>query len=433
MRKPELILPAGDLERAKIAFRYGADAVYLGLPEFSMRKTEVRFTLKEVEEIIDFAHRQDKKVYLTFNTFLHEGDLERAAQAIRKTAQASPDAFIVSDVGLVEIIKREASNIPLHISTQANVTNSQAAKFWQDLGAKRIVLARELTLEEIKRISRKVPGVELEVFVHGAMCISYSGRCLLSAYMTGREANLGECAQPCRWHYNVRGKTKNAKDNKLPVDFFLEEKLRPGEYFPVEETEKGTTLMSSQDLRLIRYLPHLIKAGVTALKIEGRNKTEYYVATTARAYRKGIEAAVQEDFNTTLIAELETELEKLNYRGYTEGFLFGKAKRGEVYLKREPIRKWNYSGKIISCNKDFAHLVEIKNQLSVNDNVEILSPQEVFQDFIQKIFVKDQEVEKVNPGKLKQKAKILLSRSYPANSIIRKKALPKQDISYPVV
>lgn len=406
MKIPELVLPAGDGERGRIAFSYGADAVYLGLPEFSMRKTEVRFTLREIGEIIEFAHKKKKKVYVTFNIFPHEKDLKNLHLIMSEVARIEPDAFIIGDLGLIRAIRQISPSVPLHISTQANVTNSETVKFWRDFGAKRIVLARELTLEEIRVIHRSVPEVELEVFVHGAMCISFSGRCLLSAYMTGREANLGECAQPCRWSYRFG---------------YLEENQRKGEFFPVEESSEGTTIMSSQDLRLIRYLPELAEAGVSAFKIEGRNKTEYYVATTALAYSQALKLIRNNKLTDGKKLELEAELEKLNYRGYTEGFLFGACQEGGTYDKREPIRKWNYCGKVIESRGE-SHLALIKNQLVKADLVELLTPQGIFKDIVKKIIVDGQEVEKINPGRQNQRAEIKFSRSYQVDSMIRKMA-----------
>lgn len=431
MKKPELVLPAGDIEKGRIALSYGADSIYLGLPEFSMRKTEVKFTALEISQLINEAHQEKKKVYITFNIFPHENSLSELRRSVKMVALYRPDAFIVSDLGVLEIIKKNAPGIPVHISTQTNVTNSESVRFWQRQGAKRIVLARELSLAEITKIHQKVPGMELEIFVHGAMCISYSGRCLLSSYMTGREANQGECAQPCRWEYRVvEGPESGVKsfkgkeDSRLKTNgtkLFLEEKLRPGEYFPIEENGLGTTIMNSKDLRLIRYLPKIIDSGISALKVEGRNKTEYYVATTARAYRTAIDYATQGKYNESIITELETELEKLNYRDYTTGFLFGKAKEGETYPERAPIRQWNFCGRVVELHKK-NHIVIIKNQLVKDDSVEILTPEGIFKDRVGKIIVDGQESEKIDPGKKDQKAEILFSRAYPVSSMVRKKA-----------
>jgi putative protease len=305
--KPELILPGGDLERVKIAFKYGADAVYVGINKHSLRKAEIRFDVSEVGEAIKYAHSIGKRLFVTFNVFAHNHQLIDIEKDMKAIAKFGPDAFIMADLGVMNIAKRVAPNVPIHVSTQANTVNIEDVKFWRDFGAKRVVLARELTLKEISEIHQTVPDIELEVFVHGSMCISYSGRCLMSNYMTGRDANNGECAQPCRWNYNV----------------YLEEKNRPGEYFPAEEDDKGTYIMSSKDLALIEYLPEVMAAGVTGLKVEGRNKSEYYLASVGYAYRKALEAIEHKKYTNKIKKELFNELTKVNNRDYTTGFIFG--------------------------------------------------------------------------------------------------------------
>jgi putative protease len=319
-------------------------------------------------------------------------------------ATYNPDAFIMSDIGVIQIAKRVAPHVPIHISTQANTVNIEDVKFWAKEGAKRVVLARELTLKEIKEIHKAVPEIELEIFDQGAMCISYSGRCLMSNYITGRNANLGECAQPCRWNYKL----------------YAEEQLRPGELFEVVENEESTSIFSSRDLRLIRYLPEILEAGVTGLKIEGRNKTAYYVATTASAYQKALDLMEAGKYDEKAKNTLEGELEKLNFRDYTTGFIFGKAKEGETYPHRSPIRKWDLVGQVLdSTSKE--HVIIIKNQIKLGEDIEVLSPGNIFHEKVLKILnEKDHEVEVVNPGKLGQKAIITLSKTYPANSFLRK-------------
>lgn len=272
--KPELVLPAGDLHRVKIAFSYGADAVYVGLDKYSLRKAEVRFTIPQIKKAIEYAHSLDKKLYVTFNIFAHNKHLKSLEKDMKAIGKFHPDAFIISDPGVVALAQKVAPKIPIHLSTQANTVNIESVEFWLRQGIKRIVLARELMLKEITEIKKAVPKMELEIFVHGAMCISYSGRCLLSAAMTGRSANLGKCAQPCRWQYKT----------------YLEEAKRKGEFYPIEEDEKGTYLMNSKDLCLIEHLDKIVAAGITGLKIEGRNKTDFYVASAARAYRQALAA-----------------------------------------------------------------------------------------------------------------------------------------------
>lgn len=405
--KPELILPGGDLERVKIAFAYGADAVYIGLDKYSLRKAGVKFSFDEIKEAIEFAHSLGKKIYVTFNIFAHNKHLAEIEEDMKKIASFGPDAFIMADLGVINVAKRVAPQIPIHVSTQANTVNTEDLKFWRDMGVKRVVLARELTLPEIKEIHEAVPEVELEVFVHGAMCISYSGRCLLSNYMTGRHANLGECAQPCRWQYNV----------------YLEEKLRPGEMFPVEESESGTTIMSSRDLRLVRYLPEILEAGVTGLKIEGRNKTEYYLATAALAYSKALRLTQENKYTEAEKERLEKELEKLNYREYTTGFIFGEAIKGETYEGRAPVRTWDYTGQITSTKQQTPNEYEVivKNKIVAGDDVEMLTSTGIVKDKVKKICnEKKEELIEISPGKEDQRAIITLSGSYASPALIRK-------------
>jgi len=399
--QPELILPGGDLERVKIAFLYGADAVYVGLNKYSLRKAEVRFDLKEIKEPIDYAHSIKRRLFVTFNVIAHTKDLASLTSDLKKISAFKPDAYIIADPGVVSIARRIASEIPIHLSTQANTINIESVRFWQKQGVKRIVLARELSLSEILEIHQAVPEIELEIFVHGAMCISYSGRCLLSSYMTGREANLGDCAQPCRWNYKM----------------YLEEKMRPGEYYSIEESDNGTSVMSSKDLRLIRYLPEILDAGVTGLKIEGRNKSEYYLATTASAYKKALDLIGKNTYNDKSKHDLEKELEKLNFRGYTTGFLFGDAKHGEISDSRAHKKSWEYLGIFEKNNK-----LLVKNKIQLHDKVEVLTPTGVYQDMVGKLYNKEgEEYPEINPGKAEQKILIELSRRYPPHSLLRKK------------
>ena len=469
--KPELILPGGDLERVKIAFFYGADAVYVGLNRYSLRKTEVRFSFAELKEAIEYAHKLSKRIFVTFNIFAHNEQIEELKRDLAKVADYKPDAFIISDPGIVNLAQRFAPEIPIHLSTQANTTNVESVRFWEKQGVKRIVLARELSLEEIKEIHEAVPKMELEAFVHGAMCISYSGRCLLSAYMTGRKANLGDCAQPCRWNYRVYSSNdseKSTDDNSSSLhsnnNFYLEEKMRTGEYYPIEESEDGTTIISSKDLRLVRYLPEILQAGVTGLKIEGRNKSEYYLATTTYAYRRALKYIEQGNYRSIEKEILEKELEKLNYRGYTTGLLFSDAKKGETTDSRKHKKKWEYLGIVTknqlpttsqatppaaipsdrpnnlqvgrtveeSPKKNFLHPARdtktigyeiiVKNKIANGDVVEVLTPEGVHEDKVISILdLSGKPLEEINPGKEDQKAIVYLSKTYPENSIIRRK------------
>jgi putative protease len=472
MNKPELILPGGDLERVKIALLYGADAVYVGLNKYSLRKAEVRFSFNELKEAIDYVHLAGKRIFVTFNIFAHNEHIAELKRDLAKVADYKPDAFIISDPGIFNLAQRVAPDIPIHLSTQANTVNLESVRFWQKQGVKRIVLGRELTLEEIKEIHEAVPEMELEIFVHGAMCVSYSGRCLLSAYMTGRNSNLGDCAQPCRWNYRLihNSKLKNQKglsachperpperpsgragsegsrdSSSSPQNdvFYLEEKIRPGEYYPIEETEDGTTIMSSKDLRLIRYLPEILQAGVTGLKVEGRNKSEYYLATTAYAYRQALKYIEQGNYRSIEKEILEKELEKLNYRGYTTGFLFDEAKNGETTDSRKHHKAWDYLGIIChperpperpsgragsegyrdsSVSPQNDNEIVVKGKIKVGENVEILTPEGIHEEKVKEIKdVSGNILKEINPGKEDQQAFLTLSKKYPVNSILRKK------------
>jgi putative protease len=370
-----------------------------------MRKTEIRFGLPEIKEIIEYAHKRGKRIFVTFNIYAHNKHLEDIEKDMTEIAKYNPDAFIMSDIGVIQIAKRVAPNVPIHISTQANTVNLEDVKFWASHGAKRVVLARELTLEEIREIHQAVPEIELEIFVHGAMCISYSGRCLMSNYLTGRNANLGECAQPCRWNYKL----------------YAEEQLRPGEMFEVVENEESTSIFSSKDLRLIRYLPEILEAGVIGLKIEGRNKTGYYVATAGAAYRKALDLIETGKYDEAAKKELEAELEKLNYRDYTTGFIFGEAKKGQTYPSRSPIRKWDLVGQVIDT-KGNEHTIIVKNQIVSGEKIEVLSPDGMCTEKVG--VIKDEnghDFKVINPGRPDQKAIITLSDSFPKYSFLRKK------------
>ena len=402
IKSSELILPGGDLERVKIAFEYGADAVYVGLNKYSLRKAEVRFDLAEISEAIAYAHKINKRLFVTFNIFAHNEHLEDLESDMQRISKFNPDAFIISDPGVFAISQRVAHRIPIHLSTQANTVNIESVKFWRKNGVKRIVLARELTLDEIKEIHKSVPEMELEIFVHGAMCISYSGRCLLSSYMSGRSANLGKCTQPCRWEYKI----------------YLEEKKRPGQFHQIEESESGTNIMGSKDLRLIRHLTEILDSGVTGLKIEGRNKSEYYLATTAKAYKEALLLIKNGEYREKNKKNLEAELEKLNHREYTTGFIFNDAKLGEISVNRSQKKSWDYVGIVVEKN----NIVTVKNKLKVGDTIEILTPHKNHQEEILGLLdMNDHSLNEVNPGTKNQKALVKLSKMYPINSLLRKK------------
>lgn len=356
MVKPEILAPAGSPEKLKYAIAYGADAVYLGGENFGLRAAAATFDLPSMARAVDYAHSHGVRVYVTLNIFAHNRDIEALPRYIKELAGLGVDAVIVSDPGVLSLVRELAPELKIHISTQANTTNWRSAKLWETLGARRIVLARELSLDEIKTI-RNHTGVELEVFIHGAMCVSYSGRCLLSNYMTGRGANQGDCAQSCRWKYRL-----------------VEEK-RPGEYFPITEDHRGTYILSSRDLCLLEYLPGLVDAGVTSFKIEGRVKSIHYVATITRVYRQALDAYLGDPENYHLMPQWLEEISKVSNREYTTGFITG-VRPGEtppVYsIYRRP---YTFVGVVLGYDKQRRMLlVEQRNRFARGETLEMLTP-----------------------------------------------------------
>ncbi|NLJ78307.1 MAG: U32 family peptidase [Tissierellia bacterium] len=359
MNKPELLAPAGDLEKLKMAIHYGADAVYLGGEQFGLRKTSKNFTLDEMKDGIEFAHRRDKKIYVTMNIVPHDEDLEGLDDYARRLYDIDVDGVIVSDPGIYSIINRTVPELPIHISTQASVTNYETIMFWYGLGIRRIVLARELSLSEIGSIVDRVPDdLEIETFVHGAMCISYSGRCLLSNYMAGRDANRGECAHPCRWKYNL-----------------VEEK-RPGEFYPVYENERGTFIFNSKDLCMIEYIPELIQTGIGSFKIEGRVKSSYYVATVIRSYRAAIDEYLADPENYIFDPIWLDEIKKASYRDFTTGFYFDRPTgKDQVSKTSSYIRNYDYIGLVLDYDEDAKiATIEQRNRMFIGDRIEIFGP-----------------------------------------------------------
>lgn len=357
-KKPELLVPAGSLEVLKTAVIFGADAVYIGGEVFSLRAKAKNFSYEDMKEGIAFAHAHQVKVYVTANILAHNDDIREAEEYFGEIGQLKPDALIISDPGLFTIAKRICPEIEIHISTQANNTNYETYRFWWELGAKRVVSARELSLKEIKEIREKIPPeMEIESFIHGAMCISYSGRCLLSNYFTGRDANQGGCTHPCRWKYSV-----------------VEEK-RPGEYLPVYENERGTYIFNSKDLCMIEYLPELIDAGIDSFKIEGRMKTALYVATVARTYRRAIDDYLRsEACYREHMAWYQEEIKRCTYRQFSTGFYFGKpSEENQIYDNNTYVSECIYLG-MIEEEKDGLVRIEQKNKFCTGDEIEIMKP-----------------------------------------------------------
>ncbi|MBE0067749.1 peptidase U32 family protein [Thermoanaerobacterium thermosaccharolyticum] len=401
----ELLSPAGDIERVKIAVNYGADAVYFGGNNYGLRAS-VGFSLDEIKYAVEYIKKHNKKAYLTVNIFPHNEDLEGLPEYIYEVSKTGIDAVIISDPGVFSIIKEVAPKLEIHISTQANNVNYRSAIFWHDLGAKRIVLARELSLEEIKEIREKTPDdLELEVFVHGAMCISYSGRCLLSNYLTGRDANKGECTHPCRWKY------------------YLVEEKRPGQYMSIEEDDRGTYIMNSKDLCMIKYIPDIIKAGVTSLKIEGRNKSSYYVAVVTKAYRKAIDDYLEFGDKYVFDESLLEELGKASNRDFTTGFYFGKpGAESHNYGTSSYIRNYNIVGMVLDYDEEngFA-IVEQRNRFFLGDEVEIIGPHDMFTEVINRMYDADGNEIDVAPHP-QMIVKIPFKRKVEKYYMIRKKA-----------
>ena len=359
MRRPELLIPASRLEVLKIAVIYGADAVYIGGEAFGLRAKAKNFSMEEIREGIAFAHAHDVKVYITANILAHNGDLDGVREYFAELREIKPDALIISDPGVYMIAKEVCPEIERHISTQANNTNYGTYRFWYEQGAKRVVSARELSLAEIKEIRANIPDdLEIETFIHGAMCISYSGRCLLSNYFTGRDANQGACTHPCRWKYAV-----------------VEEK-RPGEYLPVYENERGTYIFNSKDLCMIEHIPELMESGIDSFKIEGRMKTALYVATVARTYRRAIDDYKQSpELYREHMAWYQEQISNCTYRQFTTGFFFGKpSDEAQIYDNNTYVKEYTYLGIVGERNEEGLYRIEQRNKFSVGESIEVMKP-----------------------------------------------------------
>lgn len=399
MKKIELLSPAGNMEKLINAFHFGADAVYMGGNKYNLRAFAENFNQENLKEATEYAHKIDKKIYITLNIIAHNEDLKEMLSYVKYLEEIGVDGVIVSDLGVFNIVKSN-TNLKINISTQASNTNWLSVKMWRDLGANRIILARELSLNEIKEIKNKVPDIEIESFIHGAMCISISGRCLLSNYMTGRDANRGECAHPCRWKY------------------YLMEEERPGEYFPIYEDERGTYIMNSKDLCTIEFIDKIIEAGVDSVKIEGRMKGIYYGAITTKIYREAIDSYSNGfKYNINWLNELKT----LSHRNYTSGFYFNKANYdSQNYSTSSYTHTHKLVGKIID-KKDDLLTIDVRNQLKVSelvdiitshgDNIKIKIPEMINNKNGEKIMI-------ANPNYI---VKIKLNEEVHINDLLRKK------------
>jgi len=405
MKKPELLAPAGNLEKLKMAVIYGADAVYLGGENFGLRAGAKNFTLEQLAEGIKFAHDRGKRIFLTLNIIPHNEDLVGLPEYVAKLKELSLDAVIISDPGVLKVVKNIIPEMEVHLSTQASITNYAAVNFWYEQGIRRIILARELSLEEIEEIIKKSPpDMEIETFVHGAMCISYSGRCLLSNYMIGRDANRGDCAHSCRWRY------------------YLMEETRPGEYFPVYEDKRGTYIFNSKDLCMIEHLPSLIKAGISVFKIEGRMKSSYYVATVVKAYRHLIDSYFSKPKEYFCDEKWLDEIKKVSHRYFTTGFYFAKpGGKEQRYDSSAYIKTYDFSGLILDYDADNQiAIIEQKNRIFAGDEIEIFGPDgDFFTQKIEKMWDEDWEEIEVAPH-AKQIIRIKMSKPVKPWYIIRK-------------
>lgn len=404
IKKPELLAPAGSLAKLKIAITYGADAVYVGGEEFSLRVAAENFTPEELAEGVEFAHKRGKKVYLTANIIPHNEDICRYEEFLKEYSKAGFDAVILSDLGMFQLTREIAPDLEIHVSTQANNVNFKSAESWYKMGAKRVILAREMSFEEIAEIREKTPdGLELEAFIHGAMCISYSGRCLLSNYMTNRDSNQGACSHPCRWKY------------------YLMEETRPGEYMPVVENERGTFIYNSKDLCMIEHIDRLIESGLDSFKIEGRVKTEYYLATVVKAYRDAIDKYFENPADFKTDPRWLEELKKVSHRDYTTGFFFGKPDGNEQnYETSSYIRNYELLGIADSYDPSTGLLSVVqKNRFFKGSEVEFLRPHG---DFIKhKIeYMEDEEGNELEIANRPQKiAKIRIDTPIEKDSMMR--------------
>ena len=364
-KKPELLAPAGNMEKCKMALIYGADAIYLGGNKFGLRAFAANFSMAEIKEVVEFAHNFGKKVYVTVNIFAHNEDIAELPEYLLSLEEAGVDALLISDFGVWSIARQVVPDMALHVSTQANTCNLAAVEAWKNLGAERVVLARELSIAEISEIDKKC-DVELEVFVHGAMCISYSGRCYLSSYLTGRDGNRGECAQICRWNYK------------------LVEENRPDQEFPIEEDERGTYIMNSKDLCLLDLIPELAEAGVDSLKIEGRMKSVHYVATVVSVYRKAIDAWYSNPKEFTIKSEWRDELEKVSHRPYFYGFAVNRPdENGQIYTTSSYVQTRDFVGIVTGYDKETnTAYIEQRNRMVAGEELEVLMPDGTLLDIV---------------------------------------------------
>ena len=405
--KPELLAPAGDLEKLKIAVIYGADAIYIGGEEYGLRAKAKNFDYEKMKKGIEFAHNNNVKVYVTANIYAHNNDFKGMSEYFKEIENLGADALIISDLGVFSVAKETVPNMEIHISTQANNTNYMSANMWYKLGAKRVVVARELSLKEIKEIKENIPNdMEIEAFVHGAMCISYSGRCLLSNYMSNRDANKGACSHPCRWKY------------------YLVEENRKGEYMPIEENERGTYIYNSKDLCMLNHIPDLIESGIESFKIEGRMKTPFYVGTVVKTYREAIDDYFEdiEKYKNKIPYYFE-EISKASHRKYTTAFYYGKpGSEEQVYTNNTYIRNYDFIGIVkenYDENKGYA-IIEQRNKFEIGDEIEIMPAKgKHFKMIVEKMW-NEEGIEIYSAPHPKQILRLKFSRPVKKFDILRK-------------
>lgn len=407
MKKFELLAPAGDLEKLKIALIYGADAVYFGGEMFSLRAGAGNLSFEEMKEGLEFAHNMGKRCYMTINIFAHNEDIEPLKQYLTTIRDFGIDGFIVSDPGIIDLIQEIIPDAEIHLSTQANMTNYRTANFWYKMGVKRLVLARELTFDEIREVRKNIPeDMELEAFVHGAMCISYSGRCLLSNFMIERDANRGMCAHPCRWKYSL-----------------VEEK-RPGEYYPVEEDDRGTYIMNSRDLCMIEHIPEIIESGIMSAKIEGRMKSVFYVATIIHAYRQAIDAYFADPENYEFKKEWMREVKKVSHREFTTGFYYDKpTNKDQNYQTSAYTRDYSFIGIVKGYEEETGMaIVEQRNKMNIGDTIEIFGPDiEFFEQELTEMYDLESGKAVNSAPHPQQMLKIKMDKPVKENYILRKR------------
>lgn len=402
MIKPEILSPAGDMECLESALNFGADAIYLAGKDFGMRTASKNFSLDELKVACDLVHKQGKKLYLTCNTLPRNADVVNMPQFLMSAQDCGVDAFIIADLGVFELAKKYAPKVERHISTQGGIINYESANAWYNMGAKRVVLAREMTLSEIADMRAKIPSdLEIECFVHGAMCVSFSGRCLISSFMTGRDANRGDCAQPCRWKYH------------------LYEENRDGQFFPVIEEKNGTYLYNSRDLCMIEHIEQLTKAGISSFKIEGRAKSAYYTAVTTNAYRHALNDYLKDPDNYTLQPWIKEELEKISHREYSTGFFFGN-EPGQTTDNGGYIRKYN---QVAVCEgySDGVAVITQRNKFFAGDTLDVLPPSGISFEVVAKSLATEYGQSVDSAPHAMQKLFMTVDKEIPKGSVIRKK------------